>query len=323
VCGSSIATVATMARVALPEMVRRGTERGFAAGTIAAGGTLGVVIPPSVLLVIYALLADQFMLAVFAAAVVPGILAAVMQMLAAAGYARLRPDAAPALERMSWRERWGAVRRAWAVLLLAFVLTAGLYGGVVTVSEAAALGAVAAFLLAVLRGRLSWAQLCKVAEDTALSSGMIYIVIIGAFTFSYFLAVSGLPEALVGPITGSGLPPLAVILLLYLMYLALGAVFDPVAAMVVTLPFVLPVIDGLGYDAVWWGVMLVMVSGLGMITPPIGINVFVLKGLAPGLSLGAIYRGVLPFLAVDLVRLLLLTLFPILATWLPHAMGLL
>ena len=322
VCGSSIATVATMTRVALPEMVARGTERGFAAGTIAAGGTLGVVIPPSVLLVIYALLSEQFVLAVFAAAIVPGLIAALLQMATAALYARLRPGAAPALERLDWRARLGAVRRAWAVLLLALILSGALYGGVVTVTEAAALGAVAACLLALVRGRLTGDRLRSVAEETAVSSGMIYVVIIGAFTFSYFLAVSGLPEALVAGITGFALPPLLVVFALYLMYLALGAVFDPVAAMVVTLPFVLPVIEVLGYDPVWWGVMLVMVSALGMITPPIGINVFVLKGMAPELSLGAIYRGVLPFLGADLVRVVLLTLFPVLATWLPRVMGL-
>lgn len=322
VCGSSIATVATMTRVALPEMLARGYRPSFAAGSIAAGGTLGIIIPPSLILVIYAVLAEEFVLAMFAAAVVPGILAALFQIAAAALQARLDPAGAPASVRLGWHDRLAALRRAWAVIVLGLVVTGGIYGGLVTVTEAAALGAVAAFLLAALRGRLSREILLEAARETAKGSGMIYLVIIGAFTFSYFLAVSGLPERLVGGIAALDLPPLAVILALYLMYLLLGAVFESVAAMVVTLPFVLPVIAFLGYDPIWWGVMLVMVSGVGMITPPIGMNVFVLQGMAPDLKVTEIYRGVLPFFVADMLRILLLTLVPVLVTWLPRTMGL-
>ncbi|GAK34294.1 putative TRAP transporter large permease protein [alpha proteobacterium Q-1] len=322
VCGSSIATVATMTRVALPQMLAHGYRPAFAAGSIAAGGTLGIIIPPSLIIVIYAVLSEQFVLAMFAAAVVPGILAVLFQLLAIGVYARLYPDQVPAQGRSSWGERWAAVKQARAVILLGLLVTLGIYGGIVTVTEAAALGAVSAFILSLVRGSLDRAVIVQVARETAINSGMIYLVIIGAFSFSYFLALSGLPEIVVQWIGGLDVAPILIILALYLMYIALGAVFESVAAMVVTLPFVLPVIDLLGYDPIWWGVMLVMVSGLGMITPPIGMNIFVLHGMAPNLPIPLIFRGVVPFLIADLARILLLTFLPFLVTWLPRQMGL-
>lgn len=323
VCGSSIATVATMTRVALPQMLERGYKPSFAAGSIAAGGTLGIVIPPSLILVIYAVLTEQFILAVFAAAVVPGILAAIFQVGAAFAYAKLNPDAAPAQPKLTWKERLLAVRDAWAVILLGLLVTVGIYGGLVTVTEAAALGAAAAFVLTVARGRLTRETLAQVAKETAINSGMIYIVIVGAFTFSYFLALSGLPQVLVGMISDLNVPPLVIIFALYLMYLVLGAVFESVAAMVITLPFVLPIVTALGFDPVWWGIVLVMISAMGMITPPIGMNVFVIHGMAPHVPLATIFRGVMPFFIADLLRIVVLTLVPALALWLPGRMGLL
>ncbi len=323
VCGSSIATVATMSRVALPQMLDRGYRPSIAAGSVAAGGTLGIVIPPSLILVIYAILADQFVLAIFAAAAIPGIIAAIFQIGAVAVYARLYPEAVPARSRMPWAERWQAVKQAWAVILLGLVVTVGIYGGIVTVTEAAALGAAAAFVLTLARGRLSRMVMAQVARETAINSGMIYVIIIGAFAFSYFLTLSGLPEVLVTGIGGFDVPPLVIILSLYAMYLLLGAVFESVAALVITLPFVLPIITFVGYDPVWWGIMLVMISGLGMITPPIGMNVFIIHGMNPQIPLGQIFRGTAPFFIADLLRILLLTLLPGLVLWLPEIMGLL
>jgi len=322
VCGSSIATVATMTRVALPQMLERGYRPSIAAGSIAAGGTLGIVIPPSLIIVIYAILADQFILAAFAAAVVPGILAALFQIGAVMVYARIHPDAVPARERASWLECWRAIRRAWAVILLGLIVTVGIYGGIVTVTEAAALGAAAAFVLTLARGRLNLSVIAEVARETAINSGMIFVIIIGAFTFSYFLALSGLPEIVVDWIGALGMPPLVIILALYLMYLVLGSVFESVAAMVITLPFALPIVLTLGYDPIWWGIMLVMISGLGMITPPIGMNVFVIHGMAPHVPMSSIFRGIVPFFIADLARIILLTLIPGLVLWLPRAMGL-
>jgi C4-dicarboxylate transporter, DctM subunit len=323
VCGSSIATVATMTRVALPQMLQRGYRPSFAAGSIAAGGTLGTVIPPSLILVIYAVLAEQFVLAMFAAAVVPGIIAALFQIGAAGIYARLYPDAAPAQERLPWPARWRAVKQAWAVIVLGLIVTVGIYGGLVTVTEAAALGASAAFVLTWARGQLTRAHMEQVARDTAINTGMIYMIIIGAFTFSYFLALSGLPQVLIEKTAALDVHPLLIILALYALYLVLGAVFDSVSAMVITLPFVLPIVAALGYDPVWWGIVLVMISAIGMITPPIGMNVFVIHGMAPHVSLASIFRGIMPFFIADVLRVLLLTLIPALVLWLPGWMGLL
>ncbi len=322
VCGSAIATVATMTRVALPEMLKRGYQPGLASGSIAAGGVLGMLIPPSLILVIYAVLTEQFVLALFLAAVIPGIIAALFQCAAVYFYVRLNPEAGPAGPRVAWPARFAAIRDGWAVIMLGLVVTAGIYGGIFTVTEAAAVGAATAFLVCLVRGRLNREVLWQVMRETAANSAMIYLIIIGAFTLTYFLALSHLPETMVGWINSLDLPPVAIIFALYLMYLILGSVFESIAAMVVTLPFVLPVIIGLGYDPVWWGVMMVMISGIGMITPPIGMNVFVLHGMAPDIPLRTIFAGIVPFLVADLIRMVLLTLVPVLATWLPTQMGL-
>lgn len=210
-----------------------------------------------------------------------------------------------------------ALGRAWAVIVLGLVVTVGIYSGIFTITEAAAIGVVGALLLCFVRRKAGGAALVDAARDVAQSAGTIYIIVIGAFTMSYFLAVSGLPQSFVAAIDALSLPPLAVVIAFYALYLVLGALFEPLAVLVVTLPFVLPVILALGYDAVWWGVMLTMVSGIGMVTPPIGMNVFVTHGVARNIPLADIYRGVLPFFVADVARLLLLTLFPTLTTWLP------
>ncbi len=311
-----------MTRVALPEMLSKNYQQSFAAGSIVAGGTLGVIIPPSLILVIYAILTELNVLTLFAAAIVPGIVATLFQLAAAALYARYRPAAAPSAKRVAWPERKKALVQSWAIILLGLIVTGGIYGGVFTVTEAASVGACGAFLICVARGRLKPGVFGDVALDTARNAGVIYVIVIGAFAMTYFLAASGLSEAIVDGIQSLALPPLAVILSLYVMYLILGAVFESLAVLVVTLPFVLPVVIGLGYDPVWWGVMLVMISGIGMITPPIGINVFVLHGMMEEISLGEIFKGVTPFFIADLLRMMVLTLFPALVTWLPIKMGL-
>jgi len=321
VCGSSIATVATMARIALPEMIGRGYQTSLAAGSIAAGGTLGVLIPPSVIMVVYAVLAEQFILSLFFAALIPGLLAVMLHCIAITIYMRIYPEAAPAAEPVTWTQRVGAVRNGWGVVVLGLVVSVGIYGGIFTVNEAAAVGAALAFSFAVGRRKLSRTVLKEVVRETATNSGMIYLIIIGASMLTYFLSASHLPENLVEWIEHLDAPPLLVILGLYVMYIALGAVFDGFAAMVITLPFVLPVVTGLGYDPVWWGVIMVMVIEIGMITPPIGINVFVLHGMSKDIPLRTIFLGITPFLVADLIRLTLITVFPGLALWLPTLLG--
>jgi tripartite ATP-independent transporter DctM subunit len=321
VCGSSVATCATMARIALPEMLQRGYSKALASGTIAAGGTLGIIIPPSVVLILYGILTENSIITLFLASVIPGLIATALYALAVAVTVRLNPDAAPRLPKTPWSERLRTTRDCWAVLVLAIVVAVGIYSGIFTVPEAASVGATIAFLLALLRRRLSVESFLTSLKDTASSTGLVFIMIIGASIFGYFVSLSGLPEALIDAIKGLGLAPIAVIFLLQIMYLIGGAIFDEIALMILTLPFVYPLITSMGYDPIWWGVINVVIIELGMIIPPIGINVFVLHGMAKNLPLTTIYRGVTPFILVDIVRLALLTFLPVLTLWLPKATG--
>jgi C4-dicarboxylate transporter DctM subunit len=317
VCGSSTATAATFGKVALPEMLKRGYAPHFAAGTIAAGGTLGSLVPPSVIMIIYAVVArDINILDLFVAAVVPAILAIAFHFTAIQIYLARHPEAGPAGARMPWRERLHATTGAWAVLVLLVAIFAGIYGGIVTVEEAAALGAVLSLLFAVARRRLTWRKFWDALVESAAATAMIYVIIFGASVFTYFINIAQVPHALTTWVGGMALPPLAIIFVLLVMYVILGAIFDTISAMLITLPFVLPIVLHLGYDPIWWGIINVVVVELGLITPPIGMNVFVLHGLAPGISLTRIFSGVLPFVMSDIARLIILTLFPILTLYL-------
>jgi tripartite ATP-independent transporter DctM subunit len=320
ICGSSVATTATFGKVALPSMLSRRYAPGFATGTIAAGGTLGILVPPSVIMVIYAVLAQELIITLYVAAIVPSILALVLHMLAVAGHVRLAPDAAPAGPRMPWAERWQVVRGGWAVVAIIAIVLGGISFGVFTATEAAAVGAMLAFVVALLRRSLNRQVLAATLMDTASTTAMIYVIIVGAALFGYFVAVTQAPQAMIGAIGDSGLPVAVILAIMMLMYLLLGAVFDEVAAMVITLPFVLPLIRSWGFDPVWWGIVNVVIVELGMILPPIGMNVFVIHSLARKVPLAAIYRGVMPYVASNLVRLALLVAFPALSLWLPAAL---
>ncbi len=321
VCGSSIATTATMARVALPEMRARGYSPQLASGSIASGGTLGILIPPSVIMVLYAVLTEQFIVALFAAALLPGVIAVVLYVAAVELFVRLRPEAGPPGPRLDWRERIAYLIASWRVIVLAVAVSGGIYTGLFTVSEAASVGASIALVMALVSGRMTRSLFVESLMEAAGNTCLIFVILIGASIFSYFISLSGGPGAVVDVIRNSALPPLAVIFLLMLVYIVLGSVFDTVAAMVITLPFVFPLVLDLGYDPVWWGVMMVMVMEVGMITPPIGLNVFVIRGAADNISLKQIYAGIVPFLIADLTRLTLLAVFPSLALALPRLLG--
>lgn len=316
VCGSSTATAATFGRVALPEMLKRGYAPHFAAGTIAAGGTLGALVPPSVIMIIYSVVVrDINILDLFIAAAIPAVLAVLFHFAAIRLYLMHNPAAGPAGERAGWRERREAAVGAWAVLILMVTILGGIYGGVVTVEEAAALGAVMSLAFAIMRRRLTWVKFWSALVESAAATAMIYVIIFGASVFSHFVTIAGVPPALTTWIGGLDLAPLTIIFVLLIMYIVLGAIFDTVSAMLITLPFVLPIVTGLGYDPIWWGIINVVVVELGMITPPIGMNVFVLHGIAPGISMTRIFAGVTPFVLSDLARLIVLTLFPILSLY--------
>jgi C4-dicarboxylate transporter DctM subunit len=321
VCGSSLATAATMGRVALPEMLDIGYSPTLASGSVAAGGTLGMLIPPSVVMVIYAFLTEQFVITLFIAALVPGVIAVLFHFVTIAIIVHRNPEVGPAGERVDWSGRLQTIFQSWGVLVLMLAVIGGIYGGVFTVNEAASLGAGLAFLFALYRGKLNWQTIFQVLKETATNTAMIYLIIGGASIFSSFITLSRMPDALVSYIGGMGLEPLIVVLILFALYLVLGAVFDTIAAMVITLPFVMPLILELGYNPIWWGVILVMAIEVGMITPPIGMNVFVLFGVAKTIPLKIIFRGILPFFYADILRILLIILVPSLALWLPELLG--
>jgi len=317
VCGSSTATAATFGRVALPEMLSRKYARHFASGCIAAGGTLGSLVPPSVILIIYAVMAEEFIITLFIAAVIPSILSIAVYFVAIAIYLRIKPEAGPPGPKMSWPDRFRMVVRCWAALSIVVVVIGGIYGGVFTVTEAASFGATMTFMFALGRKKLSVQGFWDALTGTAISAAMIYMIIIGANCMSYFVTVTHMPDNLINLISHMDLPNYLVLFLLLVVYLALGSIFDTVSAMVITLPFVLPLITGMGYSVIWWGIINVVVIEIGMITPPIGLNVFILHGVAPDIPLATIFRGILPFLYADLSRLALMVIFPPIITWLP------
>ncbi len=322
VCGSSLATAATMSRVALPEMTSRGYEPGLAAGSIAAGGTLGMLIPPSIVMVVYGFLTDQFILTLFAAALIPGLIAVLFHFLSISVLVRLRPDAAPRGERMPWRQRFAELYATKTVVILVILVAGGIYSGVFTVNESAAIGTVFTFTIWAYRSRFDSKALWQVLFEAGSTTAVIYLVIVGAQIFTYALTLSELPEVLVHWIGSLDVAPIVVVFLFLAMYIVLGSIFETISAMVITLPFVFPVIVKLGLDPIWWGVINVMVIEIGMITPPIGLNVFVLHKMAPHVPLKSIFRGTLPFLGADIVRLVLLTVAPAITLWLPKTLGL-
>lgn len=322
VCGSSIATVSTMTQVAYGEMARRGYSGALSCGSIAAGGTLGMLVPPSLIIVLYAVLAEQFILTLFTAALIPAVLAVVFYLVAIRVYVALRPEAGPAGERSNWIERARAVQESWTTILLATVVAGGIYTGIFTVTESAAIGAILAVVIAVARGRITWAIFWQNLYSTAATSAMLYVILIGASVFTYALTMSRLPSTVVGWIGGFEVYPLLIIAALMVIYVILGAFFDTVSAMVLTMPFVFPLILNLGFDPIWWGIVMIVVIEIGMVTPPIGINALVLKSMLPNSRLGEIYAGIVPFLAADFVRLAIIILFPALVLWLPTLLNL-
>jgi C4-dicarboxylate transporter DctM subunit len=321
VCGSSVATAATMTSVALPEMRSRGYRPSLATGCIAAGGTLGILVPPSIILVLYAVLTEQFVVTLYVAAVVPCIIAVAFLAAATAIVVRLDPQAGPAGPKASRGEFVAALVRSWGVVFLALVMAVGIYSGVFTVNEAAAVGAALAFFFAAARRRLTRQLFYSTLVETASTTGMIYMLLIGANVLSYFVTASGLPEATVTGIEQLGWPPLLVLTALLAIFVVLGAIFEEVSVMLITLPFVLPMIEGFGYSPVWWGIINIIVIEIGMIAPPIGLNVFVVHSLTRDVPIRTIYAGIMPFFYAELALLAVLVAFPALSMALPAALG--
>ena len=321
VCGSSVATAATFSTVAYPEMRRFQYPESFSTGVIAAGGTLGIMIPPSTVLAVYAILTEQDIGKLFMAGVVPGLLAVLMYVLTIALIVAARPHLLPAGERKSWPERLSGLKEVWAPLLLFVFVMVGLYTGFFTPTEAGGVGAVGAFLIGLLRGKLTPALVREALLSATRTSAAVFTVLIGALLFGYFLTLTQVPQNVTEFLTGLGVGPYGVLALILMMYLVLGCLMDAMAMIILTVPIIYPVIVALGFDPIWFGIIVVMVVELGLIHPPVGMNVFVIKSVIKDVSFNTIFRGVLPFIAMDLVRLLLLIAFPVLALWLPNQMG--
>lgn len=328
VCGSSLATAATMSKVAMPPMRRLGYADSLAAASIAAGGTLGILIPPSVILVIFGLLTETSINKLFMAGVLPGLIG-VLFYLGAVRYTVWRnPAAGPVGGRTGWGDRLRALRSVWPTLLLFLLVMGGIYAGWFTPTEAAGVGAFGAFLIALARRRLSWKILYDTLFEATRTTAMLFIVLIGALIFSNFVNRAGLPQALIDLVTGFDMPALGVIFLIVLVYLVLGCVFESLSMLLLTVPIFFPLVKELGVHGItdphqvmiWFGIVVVVVTEISLITPPIGLNVFVLRGVLADVSTRTIFRGVTPFWVVDILRLLVLILIPALSLFLPDLM---
>jgi tripartite ATP-independent transporter DctM subunit len=320
--GSSMATAATIGRVALPEMNARGYSLQLATGCVAAGGTLGALVPPSVPLIFYALLTNQSIGVLFIASFVPALLAIALYMLTVLVYTHFVPSSVPPdSSRVSFRELVRAFRDAWEVIALFAMVIGGLYGGVFTATECAAFGAGGTFIVALYRGKLRQGNFIRVMGETTATTAMLYVLIFGAVNFSFFMGLTGAPEIMTDFFANLHLPAVASIFVLLAIYIMLGAVMDSFPVMLITVPIITPFVQNLGYDLVWWGIVMVCVMETGMITPPFGLNVFIMKSIGgSNLPLTTVFKGVMPFVAADLVKLVLLVLFPVIAIWLPKTM---
>lgn len=327
ICGSSVATAATITSVALPEMKRHGYSGRLATGTLAAGGTLGILIPPSVPLVIYAILTEQNIAKLFAAAMVPGLIAMVGYMIAIAIYVRLVPGQAPEHDVVNERLTLQSLAGILPIGLIFLLVFGGIYGGLFTPTEGAAVGTASTFAAALLKRELTLAKLKYCFYATAESSAMIFMIFIGADMMNAALALTQIPGQLASLVTGWGLSPLMVVSAILLLYVVLGAVMDELSMILLTVPIFFPLVMGLDFGlpsesvAIWFGIMVLMTVGFGLLAPPVGLNVYVVNGMAKDVPIAESYRGVLPFLASDVVRTLLLLFFPAISLWLVQFVG--
>ncbi len=317
VCGSSVATAVTMGRVAIPSMREFGYSDKLATATVAAGGTLGILIPPSIIMVVYGITTETNIGALFAAGIVPGLIGMIGYSLAVQYTIARDPTSAPTLDRASRAERRAALRDTWSVGLLFIIVLGGIYAGLFTATEASGIGASGALLFALLR-KMPMRKLLRILVDSAETTAVLFALIIGAKIFAEFINFTGAHRGVLSLVQDGGLSPAMVMLVICLIYIALGCVLDSLAMMLLTLPMFFPIVVGLGYDPVWFGIMVVMLVELGLITPPIGINLFILKSVVPEVKLGTIIRGILPFIVADVGRLLLIGLVPVLALALPR-----
>ncbi|MEL6464666.1 MAG: TRAP transporter large permease [Pseudomonadota bacterium] len=316
ICGSSLATAATMSRVALPELKRYGYSGGFSTATLAAGGTLGILIPPSVILVIYAIITEQNIAKLFLAAFIPGILAAIGYVITISIYVRLYPDSAGTREAVPWPERWRALGETWPVLAIFALVVGGIYAGWFTPTEGAAVGAAGTGLVAWVGGNLSWRVLGEALIGTGKTTAMIFFIVFGASQYNGFLALSGAPQWLADFVLSQGFTPILVLSVILVFYLIFGCVMDSLSMILLTVPIFFPVISGLDFGmspehvAIWFGILVLIVVEVGLITPPVGMNLFIINAMDRETPMTETYKAVLFFVGSDIFRVILLVAFP-------------
>ena len=320
ICGSSIATAATMAKVAYPSMKKLGYSDALATGSIAAGGTLGILIPPSTILVIYGIITETNIGKLFAAGILPGILATVLLCLAVAWSTWRDPKAGPRGERASWAERWTALRGVWAVIALFALVMGGIYAGAFTATEGAAMGAFGAMIFALSRRVLTWKSLYASLVESARTTSMLFMILIGALMFAEFVNITTMPADLTNFVSRFQLHPIVVVGAIMVIYIILGTAMEELSMILLTLPVFFPIIVKLGLDPIWFGILIVVVVEIGLISPPVGMNLFVLSTLIPEVPTRTVFRGVMPFITADIVRLAILVAFPAISLYLPSLM---
>jgi C4-dicarboxylate transporter DctM subunit len=318
--GSSAATVASIGAAAYPEMKARGYSSALATGCIAAGGTLGQLVPPSTAIVVYALLVEQSIGTLYIAVLIPALLTVVLYMAAVLATVIMKPESAPRGGKFDAREAVLAFKDCGPVLIMLGTVLGGIFAGIFTATEAAAVGTVISFVVALARGKLRKGALWTVIGETTRSTSMLYFVFMGALVLTFFMAASGLPDMLVNTLTHSGLPPIVIVLSFAAAFIVLGCVMDSFTIMFITAPLMTAVVVSLGYDPIWWGILVVILVEIGVVTPPFGLNLFVMKGVAPDVPLTTVFRGVGPFVVADVIKVILLIAFPALTLWLPQLM---
>ena len=321
ISGSSVATAATFSAVAYPEMRRYSYPQSFSTGVIAAGGTLGAMFPPSTVLAVYGIITEQDIGKLFIAGIIPGLIAVTMYMITILIIGMVRPGFLPAGPQSSWRERYGALRQILGAAPALSLRHRRPLRRPLHAHRGGWDGAGGAFIISVLRGRLSRSDIRRSLLQATRTAAAVFTILIGALLFGYFLTITETPQKVTAFLTGLGLGSYGVLALIMLMYLVLGCLMDAMAMIILTIPIIFPVIKALGFDPIWFGVIIVMTVELGLIHPPVGMNVFVIKSVVPDVKFSTIFRGVLPFIVTDLIRLVILIAFPLLATWLPARMG--
>jgi C4-dicarboxylate transporter DctM subunit len=320
ICGSSIATAATMSKVAYPPMRRLGYSDKLSAASICAGGTLGILIPPSTIMVIYGIITETNIGRLFAAGIFPGILAAALLCLAVRWVVWREPAAGPAGDRSSWRERFEALKGIWGVALLFLVSIGGIYAGIFTATEGAGIGAFGAFVFALARRALTWRVLREVLLDSARTTSMLFMILIGALVFANYINFTSLPFDLTNFVDQFKVHPLMVVVAICAIYVVLGTAMEELSMVLLTVPIFFPLVTQLGFDPVWFGILIVVIVEIGLISPPVGMNLFVLSSLLPEVPTPTLFRGVIPFVVADIVRLGILIAFPAISLWLPSAL---